>query len=57
MYNHNYVFAIDFLLYRFKSYSASYRPSDINEDTYVKDTLIPILKTYFPNDAIIRTEG
>ncbi|KAI9467538.1 hypothetical protein BDB00DRAFT_903165 [Zychaea mexicana] len=40
-----------------KSYSDVYDPSKINEDTFVKDTLTPILKNYFPNDQLISTEG
>ncbi|KAI9489605.1 hypothetical protein BDB00DRAFT_770325, partial [Zychaea mexicana] len=40
-----------------KSYSDVYDPSKINEDTFVKDTLTPILKNYFLNDQLISTEG
>lgn len=39
----------------FKLYSESYSPSDVNEDTFVKDILTAILKAYFPNDAMIHT--
>ncbi|KAI9489603.1 hypothetical protein BDB00DRAFT_876152 [Zychaea mexicana] len=47
----------DILCDMFKSYSDVYDPSKFNEDTFVKDTLTPILKNYFLNDQLISTEG
>ncbi|KAI7860385.1 hypothetical protein BDC45DRAFT_563559 [Circinella umbellata] len=41
----------------FESYSEVYDSSKINEDTFVKDSLTPILKNYFPNNQLITTEG
>ncbi|KAL1932712.1 hypothetical protein VTP01DRAFT_8390 [Rhizomucor pusillus] len=40
-----------------KAYSDGYDTSQVNEDTYVKDTLVPILRTYFENSSLITTAG
>ncbi|KAI9247718.1 hypothetical protein BDA99DRAFT_471103 [Phascolomyces articulosus] len=40
-----------------KVYPSNYDTSDANEDTFVKDTISPILRSYFPNDEYITSEG
>ncbi|SAL97121.1 hypothetical protein [Absidia glauca] len=40
-----------------RSYSPYYDAYSVNEDTFVKDTLLPLLSAYFPNDSTIITEG
>ncbi|KAI8138220.1 hypothetical protein BJV82DRAFT_632179 [Fennellomyces sp. T-0311] len=40
-----------------KAYSEVFSTDDINEDTYIQSALLPILRTYFTNSTMIRTEG
>ncbi|KAI9254065.1 hypothetical protein BY458DRAFT_521345 [Sporodiniella umbellata] len=40
-----------------KVYSPYYDTCSVNEDTFVKGTLLPLLAAYFPNSSSIFTEG
>lgn len=43
--------------YSLKAYSDKYNTLKVNEDTFLKDTLVPILRSYFENSRLIYTEG
>ncbi|KAL1927229.1 hypothetical protein VTP01DRAFT_5192 [Rhizomucor pusillus] len=40
-----------------KAYSDKYNTLKVNEDTFLKDTLVTILRSYFENSRLIYTEG